>query len=80
LGDGQTRSEAKALEGLVEDEHDVEDIELVSSDRESEANEDGVEDDAEFEDKESGHLSGKELLVVLVSAVVAEMVFAAGGI
>jgi hypothetical protein len=80
LGGGQTGAEAEALEGLVEDEYDVEDFELFSGDCESEADEDGMEDDAEFEDEESGHLGGEVLLVVLVSAVVAEVVFTAGGI
>ena len=42
----------------MEDENDVEDVEFVASDSESQSNEDGMEDDAEFEDENSRHLCG----------------------
>ncbi len=42
----------------MEDEDDVEDVEFVASHSKSQSNEDGMEDDAEFEDEDSGHLCG----------------------
>ena len=42
----------------MEDEDDVEDVEFVASHSKSKSNEDGVEDDAEFEDEDGGHLCG----------------------
>lgn len=42
----------------MEDEDDVEDVEFGASHSESQSNEDGMEDDAEFEDEDSGHLCG----------------------
>ena len=53
---GETGTETETFEGLVEDDHDVERCELVSCYGESEADEDGVEDDAEFEDEDGCHL------------------------
>jgi len=41
---------------LVEDENDVEGGEFCSCDGEGESDEDGVEDDAEFEDCDGGQL------------------------
>ncbi|KFY06173.1 hypothetical protein V492_08125 [Pseudogymnoascus sp. VKM F-4246] len=51
-GGGETGTETEALEGLVEDEDDVEDDEFFAGDGESETDEDGVEDDAELEDED----------------------------
>ena len=42
----------------MEDEDDVEGFELFASDGEGEADEDGVEYYAEFEDEDGGHLGG----------------------
>jgi len=42
----------------VEDEDDVEGVEGGAGDGEGEADEDGVEDYAEFEDEDCGHLGG----------------------
>ena len=42
----------------MEDEDDVEDVEFGASHSESKSNEDGMEDDAEFEDEDGGHLCG----------------------
>ena len=54
----QSGPETQAFEGLVEDQDDVEGVEFLPCDREGEADEDGVEDDAEFEDAYGGHLCG----------------------
>ena len=42
----------------MEDEDNVEDVEFVASYGESQSDEDGMEDDAEFEDEDGGHLCG----------------------
>ena len=57
----QARSQSQAFEGLVEDEDDIQGCEFGAGDGESEADEDGVEDDAEFEDEDRGHLGRKVL-------------------
>lgn len=82
-GGGEAGAEAEALEGLVEDEDDVEGCEFLAGDGEGEADEDGVEDDAELEDEDGRHLRGVVLdpaaavrvrgfrvVVVVVAAVV----------
>lgn len=51
---GEARAQGEAFEGLVEDEDDVEGGEFGASDGEGQADEDGVEDDAEFEDSDGG--------------------------
>ena len=56
--DGEAGAETEAFEGLVEDEDDVEDCEFGAGDGEGQADEDGVEDDAEFEDEDGSHLGG----------------------
>jgi len=53
---GKPRAQPEALERLVEDEDDVQGYELCASHGEGEADEDGMEDDAEFEDEDGGHL------------------------
>ena len=63
LGFGPRRSsksgaETETFECLVEDEDDVEDVEFGASYGKSESDEDGMEDDAEFEDEDGGHLCG----------------------
>ena len=86
-GGGESGAEAEALEGLVEDEHDVEGGELGAGDGEGEADKDGVEDDAELEDEDGRHLRAVvgrgfvlvDLQVVVdVLARVAEVVVAGG--
>ena len=57
-GGGEAGAEPEALEGLVEDEDDVEGGEFVAGDGEREADEDGVEDHAEFEDEDGCQLGG----------------------
>ena len=42
----------------MEDEDDVEGVELLTGDGQGQANEDGVEYDAEFEDEDGRHLGG----------------------
>ena len=42
----------------MEDKDDVEGVELFTSDGQGQANEDGVEYDAEFEDEDGCHLGG----------------------
>ena len=51
-------AQSKALERLVEDEHDVERVELGPGHGEREADEDGMEDDAELEDEDARHARG----------------------
>jgi hypothetical protein len=51
---GEAGAQGQAFEGLVEDEHDVEGGELGACYGEGEADEDGVEDYAEFEDGDAG--------------------------
>ena len=58
----------------MEDEHDVEGIELLAGDGEGQADEDGVEDDAEFEDEDCRHLS-RVVLPRLILVVLGIMVF-----
>lgn len=53
---GQTGAETEAFKGLVEDEDDVEGDELVARDGKRQADEDGVEDDAELEDEDGRQL------------------------
>ena len=53
---GHAGADAKAFEGLVEDEDDVEGAEFVAGDSQVEADDDRVEDDAEFEDQKGGDL------------------------
>ena len=48
----------------MEDEDDVEGVEGGAGDGEGEADEDGVEDYAEFEDEDCGHLGGVVFYVV----------------
>lgn len=62
----------------MEDEDDVEGFELLACNCEGEADEDGVEDDAEFEDEDGGELGGIVFceVGVAVFAGVAEVVFA----
>ncbi len=55
---GQSGPETEAFEGLVEHQDDVEGVELLTGDREGEADEDGVEYHAEFEDAYGRHLRG----------------------
>ena len=55
---GQAGAQPEAFERLVEDEHHVQGVELGAGDGEGEPDEDGVEDDAEFEDEDCGHLRG----------------------
>ena len=62
----------------MEDENNVENVELVTCDGERETDEDGVEDDAEFENEDGCHLSGEVVGVGGVRAGVAEVVFASG--
>lgn len=63
LGFGPGRSsksgaETETFECLVEDQDDVEDVEFGTSHGKSESDKYGVEDDAEFEDEDGGHLCG----------------------
>jgi len=51
---GEAGAQGQAFEGLVEDEHDVEGGEFGACYGEGEADEDGVEDYAEFEDGDAG--------------------------
>ena len=73
----------------MENKHDIESLELLARNRQGQADEDGVEDDAEFEDKDSRHLrsvvfmalSAKAHVVglwvgVVVITVVTQVVFA----
>ena len=92
-GGGEAGAETEAFEGLVEDEDDVEGWEFGAGDGEGQADEDGVEDYAEFEDEDCCHL-GAEIfdgrgggvrgaagflgVGVVVRARVAEVVDAAG--
>ncbi len=55
---GEAGAETEAFEGLVEDEDGVEGCEGGAGDGEGEADEDGVEYYAEFEDEDGGHLGG----------------------
>ena len=86
----QARAQAKPFKSLVKHQHDVEGGELGSRHGQREADEDAVEDDAEFEDEDGRHLRGvgfgdeaalelvrREVLVGDVDAGVAEVVFAA---
>ena len=57
-GDGQAGPETEAFEGLVEGQHDVEGGEFGAGDGEGQADEDGVEYHAEFEDEDGRHLRG----------------------
>lgn len=59
VGRCQAGSETEAFEGLVECEDDVEDVEVGAGDCKRETDEDGVEDDAEFEDEYGCHLGSK---------------------
>ena len=83
-------AETETFEGLVEDEHDVEGDELLAGDGERQADEDGVEDDAEFEDEDGCELCRvgfrdhvlrfpvrREFRIGHVIALVAEVVVAA---
>lgn len=62
----------------MKDENDVEDVEFFTCDGERETNEDGVKDDAEFENEDGCHLGGEVVRVGGVRAGVAEVVFASG--
>ena len=53
---GHAGADAKAFEGLVEDEDDVEGAEFVARDSQVEADDDRVEYHAEFEDQKGGDL------------------------
>lgn len=61
----------------MEDEDDIEGFELLACDREGETDENGVEDDAEFEDEDGGELSGVVFceVGVAVFASMTEVVF-----
>lgn len=77
-GGGEPGAQTETLEGLVEDQHDVEDAELVARDGQREADEDRVEDDTELEDEDRHHLrrEGRVRVVLGVLAVVAQVVLA----
>ena len=60
----------------MKDKYDVEDIELVARNGEGETDEDGVEDDAKFEDEDCSHLRSEVLFCSAVGARVPEMIIA----
>lgn len=52
----QPTPQPQPLKGLMKDQHDVQRVELLSRHRQREPDEDGVEDDAEFEDEDGGEV------------------------
>lgn len=81
---GQTGAQTQTLEGLVEDEHDVQRDKFLTGDRQGQTDEDGMEDDAKFEDEDRRQLRHVLLqrgvlsrhLGVLVLARMTQMVLA----
>lgn len=53
---GETGTQTETLEGLVEDEDNVESVELFTRNGKGQSDEDGVEDDTKLENEETGHL------------------------
>lgn len=58
----------------MEDENDIEDVEIVASHRQREANEDGVKDDPELEDEDCSHLSCEMIIIKLVFSLMPEVI------
>ena len=52
----ETGSKTQTLERLVEDKYHVQRLELLACNRQGQADKDGMEDDAEFEDEDGRHL------------------------
>ena len=68
-GHAEARAQSKPLEGLVEDQDNEEDDEIVG-DGESQADENGVENDAELEDEDGRHLGGVIGVLVTLDVIV----------
>lgn len=73
--DGQSRSKTETFEGLMENEDDEEGVEFRAGHSQSETDEDAVEDDAEFQDKNGRHLSLVVLEAEWIGCVIDLIVF-----